>query len=786
MTLATVILGSPAWLWPAIVAAVAALAVLVWSYARSPGSAVVRLLAAGLKAAGLFLVVLCLIEPLFNGRRPRPGANLFVVIADDSQSMQIRDPGARRSRSDELKARFSEDASWHARLSQDFDVRRYRFAERLQSLDEIGTEALTGDGKASSLVMALTTIAARFEGQPLAGVLVLTDGNATDLSEEQIDWSGMPPVYPVRIGADEPAPDVSVGNVAVTQTNFEQTPVTIKAEVTASGYDGKKLAVQLLDAAGEEVDRTVVEVAEGEPPRIVRFQVNPEKAGTNFYLVRAGVEAELDQFATPSKSHEATLANNTKWVTVDRPKGPYRVLYVSGRPNWEFKFLQRAVQSDDEVQLVGLVRIAKREPKFSFLSRAGESTNPLYRGFESPDEEEAEQYDEPVLVRLGTRDADELRTGFPKTADQLYTYDAIVLDDVEAGFFTQDQMLLLQKFVSTRGGGFLMLGGAESLFQGEYRRTPVGEMLPVYLDRKPFVPTGEGYRIALTREGWLQPWVRLRDTEEGERRRLASMPAFHVVNQSGALKPGATVLANVTRADGQLQPALAAQRFGKGQVATLLIGDMWRWSLGRKENDQDDLAKAWRQTVRWLVSDVPGRVDLAVRPGATDPSGAIELTARVRDEEYEPLDNGTVAFTVRPPDGSQVQLRGEPSPDSAGVYRASYLPRQDGAYLVEADVTAADGSPVGTKETGWTAETAAQEFRRLTPDRRLLDEIAEATGGEVLSLAGLEDFVTGLPNRKIPITEPWIHPLWQTPWLFLLAIACLIGEWGLRRWKGLP
>ena len=40
-------------------------------------------------------------------------------------------------------------------------------------------------------------------------------------------------------------------------------------------------------------------------------------------------------------STEQTLANNSRLVVVDQGGGPYRVLYVSGRPNWEFKFLQR-------------------------------------------------------------------------------------------------------------------------------------------------------------------------------------------------------------------------------------------------------------------------------------------------------------------------------------------------------------------------------------------------------------------------------------------------------------
>ena len=90
------------------------------------------------------------------------------------------------------------------------------------------------------------------------------------------------------------------------------------------------------------------------------------------------------------------------------------MLYVGGRPNWEFKFLRRAVDEDDEVHLVGLVRIAKREPKFTFLGRSGERTNPLFRGFGNQSDEEAEQYDEPVLVRLGTEDKEELRGGFPQ------------------------------------------------------------------------------------------------------------------------------------------------------------------------------------------------------------------------------------------------------------------------------------------------------------------------------------------------------------------------------------
>ena len=73
----------------------------------------------------------------------------------------------------------------------------------------------------------------------------------------------------------------------------------------------------------------------------------------SFYRVRAAAESELEQFDAPHQAAEATLANNQKLAAVDRPGGPYRVLYVSGRPNWEFKFLRRAAEAETKKEQKG-------------------------------------------------------------------------------------------------------------------------------------------------------------------------------------------------------------------------------------------------------------------------------------------------------------------------------------------------------------------------------------------------------------------------------------------------
>lgn len=776
MLLADVILGARSWLVPAVLLAVVALVALLWTYWRTASTSWLRAVCTLLKASAVVLIAICLVEPMFQGTRPRPGENLFLVVADNSRSLQLADRGARESRGTIMQAQLKEESSWLTRLAQDFDVRRYTFDTSLQPVNDFSELSL--DGEASALSESLASLADRFRGQPVAGILLLTDGNATDALANLA--SEGPPIYPVALASDSESLDLAVSQVAVSQTNFDAAPVTIVAELAAQSLAGRKIVVRVLDQAGKEIERRTLPASEDQPVA-QRFLIKPEKPGVSFYQVQASLEGEEEP---PQRSLEATLANNRRLAVVDRGGGPYRVLYVGGMPNWEFKFLRRAIAGDDEVQLVGLVRIAKREPKFNFLSRSGERTNPLFRGFGNTGDE-TEEYDQPVLIRLGTEDKEELLGGFPKNAEDLFRYHAVVLDDIEASFFTQDQLSLLQRFVGHRGGGLLMMGGKNSFQEGNFARTAIGEMLPVYLDRSsPISPTA-GYRLKLTREGWLQPWVRVRANEEDEAQRLAAMPAFKSLNRIDAIKPGASVLAEV-EADEGTRPALVVQPFGRGRVGALLLGDLWRWDLRREDHAESDLEKSWRQTVRWLVADVPQRVEVETKRASGPGLAPQEIVVRARDKQFAPLDNASVSIVITTPDNRELIIAAESSDRTAGEYKASFSPRLAGAYRAEVSVTAADGSDVGRRETGWAVEPETEEFHRLAGNRALLEQLAQDSGGEVIEPGQLDRFVSSLPNRKIPVTESWTYPLWHQWSVLAAAIACLVGEWGMRRWRGLP
>ncbi|MBI5767542.1 MAG: hypothetical protein HZA93_07085 [Verrucomicrobia bacterium] len=774
------------WLWPAIgFAAVVAFA-LVWSYRASPASTV-RWGCLALKLAAVAALAVCLLEPLWVNQRARPGANLFAVVADNSQGLQIKDRGETKTRGEQLRALVDPRAAgWQAALADNFDLRRYLFDARLQATQDF--RELAFDGRATALASSLRTVAERFQGRPLAGVLLFTDGNATDLAGAAPDLRGLPPVYPVVIGKPEAVRDIAVQQVRVSQSAFEDAPVSIQADVAAAGYRGQAISAKLLDATGATVQEQTVEGRADGEATAVRFQLKPTQPGLSFYQVRVGAR----NAPAPGEDGEATLANNSRVLAVDRGQGPFRVLYVAGRPNWEFKFLNRAIEEDPQVQLVALIRVAKREPKFEFRGRAGETSNPLFRGFGQQGAEEVQRYDQPVLVRLNTRDEVELRNGFPRTPEDLYGYHAVIVDDLEAEFFATEQAQLLQKFVSERGGGFLMLGGMESFWDGKYLRTPVGDMLPVYLDREDGgAPTGGTVHMQLTREGFLQPWARLRDNENDERLRLDGMPTLEIVNRVRGLKPGASVIATGRDEKGGEVPLLATQRFGRGRSAAFMAGDFWRWGM-KDAAARADMDKAWRQMLRWLVADVPNRVDLTAEPIAADANGAVRLQVRVRNEKFQPVDDASVAIEIQPvaigtdPAAAAIKLEAEPALSEPGLYQASYVPRQTGGYRATAKVKGANGTDLGRAEAGWSTDLAAEEFRSLVPNVALLEDIARKTGGEVVAAADLEKLARRLPQMKAPVMEAWAQPAWHTPLMLGFALACLLGEWGLRRWKGMP
>jgi len=794
--------------------------IVIWNYASGTSKRSVRWLAAALKLLAIALLAVCLLQPMRSGTRPKPQANLFAIVVDNSHSMSLRESPTTPTRGEVVAEKVNPETTWRKRLAQDFDVRTYAFDARLENASAIHTQS--HDGWASSLGSSLDQLALRLKDRPVAGVLLFTDGNATDTDLIARDWSALGfPVYPVLPAAAERLVDLRIGDVTVTQSDFETAPVTVRVTVQADELADQDVVVQLFDVESGAIiqeqtiktaKKTLVKSAdriESDEETAVTFRFRPLRSGVQFYRAAVFRPSDRETWNTDSATGEVTFENNSRLVTVDAARGPYRVLYLAGRPNWEFKFLRRALQEDAETELVGLLRIADKEAKFSFRDREVSATNPLFAGLENGEDETAQRYDEAVLIRLGVRDADELTRGFPRTAEELFRYQAIILDEIEAEFFSQDQLLLIRRFVAARGGGLLLLGGQEAFAGARFANSPLGELSPVYPPRgtaNPFQFDPQSrFRFELTREGLVQPWARLRDNEQAEAERFQSMPPFRSLSPVGTAKPGASVLGVVHTEDGVVLPAMVIQRFGKGRSAAVTLTDLWRWSMRRPASTgvnlnlkvsgaqpttadsvvRDDPAQAWRQLTRWLVNEAPRRVECQVVV-SDDPSEPTKVITTVRDEAFLPLENAMVELEIKPPSGAPFKTVAVADFDSPGQYASSHWSRERGGYLATVRVTAEDGTEIGTSQTGWTSDPAAAEYRQLAVNQLLLQKIADASDGELISDDSLDNFVSSLSSRKVPVTQTWVYPIWHRPWVMLMAILCLCGEWGLRRWKGMP
>ena len=175
------------------------------------------------------------------------------------------------------------------------------------------------------------------------------------------------------------------------------------------------------------------------------------------------------------------------------------------------------------------------------------------------------------------------------------------------------------------------------------------------------------------------------------------------------------------------------------------------------------------------------------RPQHTNELVAIQV--RARDEAFEPLDNVSVAVEVDMPDGTTSQLTVVAAATESGLFEAAYVPRRSGGFVARAVVTDPNGAELGQAQAGWAVDLDAREFQSVAANRKLLEQIARQTGGRMVELDELWDFARSLPHENVPITEVWTLALWDlpgiAPLLLLFVLSCFIGEWALRRWKGM-
>ncbi len=610
-------------------------------------------------------------------------------------------------------------------------------------IDKLGADSpVTAGGD------ALRELLARTRGQPLAGIVMATDGGfnsgAPALDAALIAKADGVPLYIYGVGISAPK-DLIVANLFAPEVVFarDEAPVTVRVRGQGMAGESARLLLKLRDKAGVEKQfdsREVTFPSDGE--QVLAMNFTPDKPGE--YELIASIDPRDD---------EVVKDNNIQTQHIRVVDDKIKVLIIEQQPRWEFKYLQAMLARDRRVELKSVLLEA--------------------------DEQLTKAKDSPYLPEI------------PKTKADLQKFDLIILGDVDARAFSSTQLESINEFVSKFGGGLLMIAGKRAN-PWTYAKTPIEKMLPVEFDASDstllnlnVVRLGSDemadkpVRMELSAAGKRSPMLRLSDKEQESSARWAKLPPIFWTAKVNRAKPAADVLMvdpDPARASrfGKM-PIIAMQGYGLGQVMFVGTDNTWRW---RKNVGDLYYTALWGQIVQRLsLPHLLGgskRTQLSTDRRDYVAFDKVTIYARLYTESYEPVTDPQVKGHYESPGGAVGEVPLRALPEQPGMYRGEFVAPAPGAYQfwVERDP--------GTR-LDFNVTEPKLELGETAMNEKLLREMASATGGAFLREEDLHTLSDQVHLKTERIQSRMELELWSSPLFFLLIVALATAEWILRK-----
>ncbi len=746
----------PWWLAVIVAAAVGAVAYVEYRRPLSPLARSQRGVLIGLRALVLMVLVLFLFRPIVILPPVGSPDAVVPVLVDVSRSMRLGDADG-QTRLTRAAALLKTDLL--PALASHVTTELYTVGDTLApaSLDR-----LSADARRSDLSGALTAVRERYRGRRVAGIVVISDGGETGPGGSggshgsggpgglgASDVSNGPPVFAIGVGSPEGPPDREVLGIAAGDPRLDQSTVDLHVTALSTGFGRTPFALRML-ANGQVLEtRRIVPQADGSPIDET-FTVSPDPVNPTVYT------AEV-----PSDVSESVAENNTRSVLVSPAGRKRRMLVIEGAPGFEHSFMTRAWAADPGLDVDSVTRKGKNGDGFDTF-----------------------------FVQAGAGRSAALTTGFPPRRELLYWYDAVVVANVEADFFTRAQLATLADFVSERGGGLLVLGG-RSFAQRGLAGTPLEEVLPVELNdrrgglvRTSITPMelSTHNKVTPTSEGETHPVMRIGPTLADTRKQWAALPALAASAPLGGPRPGATVLATTSAAGGVVFPVIAVQRYGQGRSMVFAGEASWRWKMMVASSERG-YEFFWRQAARWLAASASDPVAVTV-PDAPEPGDSIPIDVDARDAAFSGVPDATVDAAVTGPGGGVQPIKLRHADGSSGHFTAAFRPDRVGLYRVHAEARRG-AVPLGAADRWMYVGAADREFADPRLNEPLLRRLARASGGRYVRASDASRVPAWLQATVPQNASPERRDLWHEPWAFGLIIGLLSAEWILRRRWGL-
>ena len=700
-----------------------------------------------LQAGAVALVLALLAEPVLEVTRLAPGANTVAVLVDTSESMALAADAESTEGETRLDVARRLIADEIAEASRDSKVALFHFNRSLLRADT--TADLQADGDRSRILESVADLAAHYDQGALAAVVLLTDGahNGSGADWNTHTATGVP-VHPVGIGPANIAGDVELAEFVLPPRVGPDTQVSARLLIRHS--QAPEVRVRVLD--GESVLATETVALDPAVPLVTK--------DIDFASGSPGLKEITVELATFTEDPLPGNNSRSRLLEVDRNR--HRVLYLEGEPRWEFKFIRRAVAEDDDIDLVSWLRTTPRK-----------------------------------TYRQGTADPEQLADGFPKSLEDLFEYDMVIIGSLPATALTDEQHDWLARFVAERGGGLVALAGRHALDNGGWDVKPLAEALPVVLDRPGKYSTYRTSNFAArpTDAGLRSVLADLGGDPTDREQSWETLPMLADYQALGPPKAGATVVIEALRSieqrgadivvrGGTAQPLLVTQVYGYGRTAVLATASTWRW---RMRTPPDDVRHSlfWRQLIRHFAGGALPRRHLSL---ATD-GEALNVRVALKNPRYEPVTETALQARITSPNGESFEV-GLPRIAGGTAFGDTIPTAGPGIYRVE--VAGVPGQQPAMSEGTGTNDLEAlarvgtenlEQFGAALNDS-LLRRLAEASGGRYWHADDLAGLGHALAFGSAGIHERQQLVLWNAPFLYLLLLALKCAEWSLRRYWG--
>jgi uncharacterized membrane protein len=415
-------------------------------------------------------------------------------------------------------------------------------------------------------------------------------------------------------------------------------------------------------------------------------------------------------------------------------------LHLAGRPTYDVRALRRWLKSDQSVDVV------------AFFILRGQTDDP------GASEQDL------ALIRFPV---DEL------FMEHLPSFDAVILQDIDAIRYKLAQHLVRLRDYVKKGGGLIMVGGPSSFAGGNYAGTPIDSVLPVEQPRRGKSYDAAEFVPAYTDAGRAAPVTRsLRTLLNGQ------LPEMAGTNLLGLARGGAIVLLEhpETRVGERNMPVLALGEAGDGRAIALGLDSTHRLAFGELAASVQGRAYGalWDGLLGWLMRDPryeAARVELLGECIAGEP---ISL-----EVHRLPGMAGDVEVSLEPLSPGKQRIHRQTVVDNhSATIRVKVPPQEAGGYAVRVAVGAA---PETRHDIG--CERGGSTWTDSRPDAERLAQISDATNGMHVTLNDIAD----LPKTEVTevTAERHVAPV-LPPWIWALASCLLLGShWLARRRAGL-